>query len=386
MNINFNNKRVIIRVDFNVPIKNGIIQNTLRIDKTIPTILRCLKDDPNRIIIISHLGRPNGKINLDLSLKILIPYLNKTLNQTIGFTTLDNVNKIDNKIILLENIRFYKEEESKELTKPVIEFRNKLTQLGDIFINDAFGCCHRNHSSIVGINCPIKIPGYLVSNEIKYLSTSINNGKKPKLAIIGGSKVNDKIKLLKNLITNVDDIIIGGGMAFTFLKYDGYQIGNSLFDSMGFDLVKNIYQSAKINNTKLHLPIDFKIGDNFKNDCNQKFIDIKDGITDKWMGLDIGPKTINNFNKIINKSQTIIWNGPMGVFEFENFQNGSLKIAEELVKVTNKGSITIIGGGDTSSCVSKFKLHNKYTHLSTGGGVSLKLLEGSELPGLLSLK
>ena len=239
--MNFSNKNIIIRVDFNVPIKNSKIQDTLRIDKSIPTIKKCLKDNPKRLIIISHLGRPNGKIIDNLSLKILIPYLENILFQKIGFCDLENINENNYQIILMENIRFYPEEEGINTTSDKVEkFRQKLTNLGDIFINDAFGCCHRSHSSIVGINCPIKIPGLLVQSEVKYLKDSINKGKRPILAIIGGAKVNDKIKLLTNLIKKVDNIIIGGGMAFTFLKYYGLDIGASLFDSEGYQLVEEI--------------------------------------------------------------------------------------------------------------------------------------------------
>jgi phosphoglycerate kinase len=385
--MNFSNKNIIIRVDFNVPIKNSKIQDTLRIDKSIPTIKKCLKDNPKRLIIISHLGRPNGKIIDNLSLKILIPYLENILFQKIGFCDLENINENNYQIILMENIRFYPEEEGINTTSDKVEkFRQKLTNLGDIFINDAFGCCHRSHSSIVGINCPIKIPGLLVQSEVKYLKDSINKGKRPILAIIGGAKVNDKIKLLTNLIKKVDNIIIGGGMAFTFLKYYGLDIGASLFDSEGYQLVEEILDSAEKNKTKIYLPIDFKIADKFTNDANIKSIDIVNGIPTNWMGLDIGPKSIDKFINIINISQTIIWNGPMGVFELDNFQEGSFRIAKKLSESTVFGKITIIGGGDTCACVTKFNFQNKFSHLSTGGGASLKLLEGKKLEGLTCLQ
>lgn len=386
MDINFNNKKIIIRVDFNVPIKNNNITNTLRIDKSIPTIKKCLQDNPKRIIIISHLGRPNGKFDSKLSLKLLLPYLSFKLNQTVVLSNLDNVSSLKDQIILLENIRFHPEEETKDITDKVISFRNKLTNLGDIFINDAFGCCHRSHSSIIGINCPIKIPGYLVKKEIKYLEESFDNGKKPILAIVGGSKVNDKIKLLKNMIKKVDYLIIGGGMAFTFLKYFKLDIGSSLFDNEGYNIIEDIYKSAEMHNTKIILPDDFKIADKFDNEAKTKIINISQGIPEGWMGLDIGPNSCQKFINIIKKCNTTIWNGPMGVFEFDNFKDGSYQIAQQLVESTKSGSITVIGGGDTTACVTKFNLDNQFTHLSTGGGVSLELLEGKLLPGLEFLK
>ena len=386
MNINFYKKNIIIRVDFNVPIKNNIIENTLRIDKSLDTIERCLQDNPNRLIIISHLGRPNGKVIPDLSLKILLPYLELRLKRRVGFGILKDIDKISYKVILMENIRFNPEEEAIELTSEVLEFRKKLTSLGDIFINDAFGCCHRAHSSIVGINCPIKIPGYLIQKEVLYLKDSFQNGKKPILAIIGGSKVNDKIKLLENLIKKVDYLIIGGGMAFTFLKYFKLDIGSSLFDNEGYHLMEDIYKSAEINNTKIILPDDFKVADRFDNDAIRQIINISQGIPEGWMGLDIGPNSSQKFINVIKKCNTIIWNGPMGVFEFDNFKDGSYLIAQQLVESTKLGSTTVIGGGDTTACVTKFNLDNEFTHLSTGGGVSLELLEGKELPGLKFLE
>lgn len=386
MNINFNNKNVIIRVDFNVPIKNNKIENTLRIDKAMNTIERCIKDDPKRIVIISHLGRPNGKYVKDLSLKIVLPYLELRLGRRVGFGELEDINNISYKVILMENIRFYPEEESKEITSQVLEFRKKLTELGDIFINDAFGCCHRAHSSIVGINSHVKIQGYLVKNEVFYLKESFENGKKPILAMVGGSKVNDKIKLLENLIKKVDHLIIGGGMAFTFLKYYGLEIGSSLFDQEGFELVEQIIDSANQNKVKIHLPIDFKIADKFDNLARTKIQNISEGIPEGWMGLDIGPLSIEKFINIIYLSKTIVWNGPMGVFEFNNFANGSYQIAEEMITARHNGAITIIGGGDTASCVTKFGMQEEFNHLSTGGGVSLELLEGKELPGLKILE
>jgi len=383
--MNFNNKNVTIRVDFNVPIDNMIIKNSLRIDSSIPTILACIKGNPKRLILISHLGRPKGKYDENLSLKIILPYLEKKLKRKIGFSNLDDVNNNSNKIILLENIRFYPEEEAKIIDDNVLNFRSKLTQLCDIYINDAFGCSHRSHSSIVGINCPIKIPGLLLKREVEFLSNKMDSGKKPVLAIIGGAKVKDKIQLLKNLIPKVDNIIIGGGMAFTFLKKNGFSIGDSLFDEDGYKIIDEIYKIANNHKTNIYLPIDFVVSDKFCNNGNIKLVNIHDKIDDGCMGLDIGPETIKSFVKVISYCKTIIWNGPMGVFEWSNFEQGTFKIAEYLANVTKPDVVTIIGGGDTVSCVCKFNFNNCYTHLSTGGGASLKLLEGNELVGIKGL-
>lgn len=377
--IDFNKKKIILRVDFNVPFKDGSIQSTKRIDAAMPTINLILKNNPDKIFIISHLGRPKG-IDDKLSLKPIQNYLNKTYNLNIGFSSLNNISKVLNKIILIENIRFHPEETKKISTTP--DFRKKLTELGDVFINDAFGCCHREHSSIVGIDCPEKYLGLLVKKELIYLQDSL---KKPgkKALLLGGSKVSDKIKLINNLIPIMDNIFIGGGMAFTFIKFMGIDIGNSLFDEEGFKMIPDILKNAEKNNTQISLPIDFKCNNSFNNEGDIIEKDIILGIEKGYMGLDIGKKTVKLFIEKLKDYDIVFWNGPMGVFEFSNFENGSKSIMNYLAE-SNK--TVIIGGGDTSSCCEKYNLTNKMTHDSTGGGASLELLEGKELPGIKFIK
>lgn len=372
---NFSGKTVILRVDFNVPIVDGMIQSTKRIDAAIPTINLILKNNPERLLIISHLGRPKG-VDMKLTLKPVMEYINKYYNFTIGFSTLDNLQYNNDRIVLLENIRFYPEE-TKDLPTTK-EFRKRLTQLGDIYINDAFGCCHRSHSSIVGIDCPEKYLGLLVRQELKYLKGCLNRPGK-KTLILGGSKVSDKIKLINNLIPIMDNIIIGGGMAFTFLKKMGMKIGNSLFDEEGYQMVEEIMINADKHNTEITIPIDFKCNNSFSNTGNIIERHIHTGIDDGYMGLDISINSVTLFLQKLEQSDIIFWNGPMGVFEFPNFASGSRFLMDYLAE---SDKITIIGGGDTASCCQMFGLERAMTHVSTGGGASLELLEGKDLPGI----
>ena len=280
----------------------------------------------------------------------------------------------------MENIRFHKEET--DICDTTEIFRQKLTNLGNGFINDAFGCCHRPHSSIVGINTPEKYLGFLVEKEINYLQNILSQGGE-KTLILGGSKVSDKIELIKNLIPQVNNILIGGGMAFTFLKHCEVKIGNSLCENDSFHLVKEIIKIAGDYNTHLYLPVDYMCNDKFSNIGDIKYFDNLTGIPRNYMGLDIGEKTIDNYNNILKKSDIIIWNGPMGVFEFDNFKKGSQQMMEFISELD---ATTVIGGGDTASCCEKFSLENKMTHISTGGGASLELLQGIELPGISFVK
>ena len=376
---NFSGKKVILRVDFNVPIIDGTIQSTKRIDAVIPTINIILKNNPERLFIISHLGRPKG-IDMKLTLKPVMEYINRYYNFTVGFSTLDNLQYNNDRIVLLENIRFYYEE-TKELPTTV-QFRKRLTGLADIFINDAFGCCHRSHSSIVGIDCPEKYLGLLVRKELKYLKGCLNMPGK-KTLILGGSKVGDKIKLINNLIPIMDNIIIGGGMAFTFLKKMGMKIGDSLFDEEGYDMIEDIMINADKHNTEITVPLDFNCNDRFSNTGNIINRPIHIGIEKGYIGLDIGVNSITLFLKKLEQSDIIFWNGPMGVFEFPNFAVGSRILMNYLAK---SDKTTIIGGGDTSSCCQMFGLEMAMTHVSTGGGASLELLEGNELPGIEFIK
>lgn len=373
---NFFNKNVILRCDYNVPLINLVIQSTRRIDQSIPTINSILSQKPNRLIIISHLGRPKGKDPL-LSLKPVLSYLSNKINKEIVLTSLKDFDKVkDNKIIMLENIRYYKEE-TKQLST-TNDFRKTLSSLGNVFVNDAFGCCHRAHSSIVGINTKEKYLGYIVKNELKYLNC-FNTVEGEKSLILGGSKVSDKIQLIKNLIPKVDNILIGGGMVFAFFKYKNINIGNSLFNEESLSYIPEIYKLAEKYNTKIILPVDFNCNDDFSNEGNIINCDIENGIPDGHMGLDIGKKSIKLFNTILYSSKCVVWNGPLGVTEFSNFSIGSRNVMKFLSILD---ATTIIGGGDTACCCEQFNLQNEMTHVSTGGGASLEVLEGKKLPGI----
>jgi phosphoglycerate kinase len=393
-NIYIDNLNILLRVDYNVPIINSVIQNDNRITNTFETINLLFSKNINNLIIISHLGRPKGKIVDSLSLKPIYNYLKKKYNNmVVKFTTLDLAKDIiDNSnksIILIENIRFHPEEEMIDSSKEEIcQFQKKIHNLADVYINDAFGTCHRKHSSIIANGYEIKLGGLLIKKELINISKVLNNPKRPFVCILGGAKVNDKIKLIYNLLDLVDDIIIGGGMAFTFMKMlYTMPIGNSLFDIEGSGEINKIMKKANEKNVNIHLPIDFLCGDSFNNKCNICYSDIKIGVPNGYMGLDIGMKSSIKFSKIIKKSKTILWNGPMGVFEFDKFSLGSKLITNDIYKATecyDTGN-AIIGGGDTASCFYRFSARNPNIHISTGGGATLKLLEGGELPGITTL-
>ena len=373
---NLKNKKVIIRVDYNVPIQNNIIQSTKRINASLPTLNFILEQNPKQIIIISHLGRP--KTIDEYSLEPVRKYLENKINHSVILAKNLEINPNDF-IVLLENIRHHPEETKNIESTP--EFRKKLTSMCDVYINDAFGCSHRAHSSIVGINPPEKYLGFLVEKEVKYLD-NVFDQKGVKTLILGGSKIVDKIQLIKNLIPKFNNILIGGGMAFTFLKYFGYEIGSSIFDENGYHSLPEILDIANKSNTKFFFPEDALFSSEFSNDGDCKNIMLKkQGVPKGWMGLDIGTNTIYKFIEVLKESDIIVWNGPMGVFEFSKFENGSKKIMEYLASHHGKKT-TIIGGGDTASCCEKFKKEQFMTHVSTGGGASLELLEGKKLPGL----
>lgn len=367
-------KRVLVRVDYNVPLKNDEIQSTKRIDASMETIYFILKQNPKQLIIVSHLGRPKSKD--DCSLKPLLPYLTEKLGQEVILVKDLKVNECD-KIVILENIRHHKEETKHIETTSL--FREKLTKLCDVFVNDAFGCCHRDHSSIVGITPPERYLGFLVQKEVKYLQ-DIFEKEGTKTLILGGSKVIDKIQLIVNLLPKFDNIIIGGGMAFTFLKKKNIKIGKSLFDEDGYNHIDNIIELANKYNTKLYFPTDCICNTEVSSNGNIISCLLENGIPDDYIGLDIGLKSISEFISVIDNTDIIVWNGPMGVFELSSFEIGSRELMEYISKQDNK--ITIIGGGDTTACCEKFKLEDKMTHVSTGGGASLELLEGKVLPGL----
>jgi len=388
--INIINKRVLLRVDFNVPMSNdNTITNTFRIDMTLPTIRYILSKNIQKLYIISHVGRPKGIYNKKLDLSLVYTYLSSVIDEKILFIPgcIDQKKNIvcKEKIVLFDNIRFNPEEEENKINEKVILFRKYLTSLCDVYVNDAFGCCHRNHSSIIGINAKVKSPGFLIEKELYYLKELLQDSKKGiTTAIIGGSKVHDKIKIIHNIIPKVNYIIIGGGMVFTFLKYFGIRIGKSLFDKKGFHQITNIIKKADKYNTKIVYPVDFLCSNSFSNNGKIIYRTIDEDIPENYMGLDIGKNTIFNIKKILTKSNTIIWNGPLGVFEFSNFSRGSREIMEYMSGL--RTSITIIGGGDTTACCMKFNCHKKMTHVSTGGGASLQLISGNILPGIKHLE
>lgn len=397
-------KRVLVRVDFNVPIENGVIQDNTRVKATVPTIEHLKKEGASKIILISHCGRPDGVRNLKYTLKPVAENLKNLINQEVLFLddcVGENVEKGINdakegSVILLENLRFHLEEEGKGVDasgnkvkarpEDVTKFQDQLTRLGDIFINDAFGTAHRAHSSMVGVKLNQRASGFLMKKELEYFGKALENPSRPFLAILGGAKVSDKIQLIVNLLDKVDRMIIGGGMAYTFKKVlKNMNIGDSLYDEAGSKIVNEIMEKAKAKNVEIYLPVDFKIADKFANDANTKVVTEEEGIPDKWMGMDAGPKTIENYKNAILSSKTIIWNGPQGVFEMPNFANGSLECLKLVIEATKNGAISIVGGGDTASLVEQQNKKNEISHVSTGGGASLELLEGKLLPGVNAL-
>ncbi|KAK0636754.1 phosphoglycerate kinase [Bombardia bombarda] len=398
-------KRVLIRVDFNVPLdaeKN--VTNPQRIAGAIPTIKYAIDNGAKAVILMSHLGRPNGLPNAKYSLKPVVPELEKLLGKSVTFAP-DSVgpeveaivSKADNgEVILLENLRFHIEEEGKGVDKDgnkikadkaqVEEFRKGLTKLGDVFVNDAFGTAHRAHSSMVGVELPQKAAGFLMKKELDYFAQALESPKRPFLAILGGAKVSDKIQLIDNLLDKVDTLVVCGGMAFTFKKtLYNVSIGNSLFDEAGAKTVGDLMAKAKKNNVKVVLPVDYITADKFDKDANTGTATDAEGIPDGWMGLDCGDESIKLYKEAIDEAKTILWNGPAGVFEFEKFAKGTKATLDAAVAAAEKGSIVIIGGGDTATVAAKYGVEDKLSHVSTGGGASLELLEGKELPGVTAL-
>eukprot|EP01101_Sappina_pedata_P008700 TRINITY_DN4879_c0_g1_i1.p2 TRINITY_DN4879_c0_g1~~TRINITY_DN4879_c0_g1_i1.p2 ORF type:complete len:413 (-),score=268.14 TRINITY_DN4879_c0_g1_i1:114-1352(-) len=395
-------KRVLMRVDFNVPIQDGKITNPKRISETIPTIKYALDNGAKSVVLMSHLGRPDGHVKPELSLEIAVKTLSELLSTPVKFlkdcvgseTEAECADPPKGTVILLENLRFHPEEEGSKITdgkkekadpENIKKFRESLTKLGDVFVNDAFGTAHRAHSSMVGIDLQ-KASGFLMKKELDVFAKVLESPSKPLLAIMGGAKVSDKIKLINNLLDKVDEMIIAGGMAFTFKKtLDGVKIGGSLFDEEGAKIVKEIMEKAAQKNVKIHLPVDYVTADKFHKDAQVGHATDETGIPDGWMGLDIGEQTCKNFAEAIGRAQTILWNGPMGVFEFPNFEKGTKSVMDEVIKATERGAVTIVGGGETATCAKKWKTESKLTHVSTGGGASLELLEGKILPGVDAL-
>lgn len=403
--VDLKGKRVLIRVDFNVPLdseKN--ITNNQRIVGALPTIKYAGDHGAKAIILMSHLGRPDGHPNPKYSLKPVVPELEKLLGKKVIFTedcvgkeveeTVDKAS--DGKVILLENLRFHAEEEGSSKDSEgkkvkadkgdVDKFRKGLTALGDVYINDAFGTAHRGHSSMIGVKLPQKASGFLMKKELDYFAQALEKPKRPFLAILGGAKVSDKIQLIDNLLSKVDSLIICGGMAFTFKKtLENVKIGNSLFDEAGSKTVGDLVKKAKRNGVKLVLPCDYVTADKFDKDAKTGYATDSEGVPDGWMGLDCGEKSIELFKKTIAEAKTTLWNGPPGVFEMEPFANGTKMVMEAATEAVKKGNIVIVGGGDTATVAAKYGVEDKLSHVSTGGGASLELLEGKELPGVSTL-
>ena len=406
--LNLSGKRVLMRVDFNVPQdkKTGAITNTQRISAALPSIKFALEQGAS-VVLMSHLGRPDGQKIEKFSLKPIAAELEKLLGKKVTF--LDDCvgsaveaacasGKLKaGDVVLLENLHFHIEEEGKVKLEDgtskkadpaaVAAFRASLTKLGDVYVNDAFGTAHRGHSSIVGVALKDKAAGFLMEAELKAFSKVMENPDRPFLAILGGAKIADKIPLIKNLIEKADKIIIGGGMAYTFHKQlRGMKIGASLFDPEGAKIVGELEAKAKERGVELIFPVDFIAADKFAPDANTQPATMEGGIPDGWEGLDAGPKSIELYRKAILASKTIVWNGPAGVFEFDKFATATQAMADAIAEATAKGATTVVGGGDTATAAKKFKVADKVTHCSTGGGASLEFLEGKVLPGVAFLE
>ncbi|MDO4552240.1 MAG: phosphoglycerate kinase [Bacillota bacterium] len=380
-------KRVIVRCDFNVPMKEGAITDDSRITAALPTIEYLLKEGAS-VILMSHLGRPEGEANMKYSLKPVAVRLTELLGREVRFcgspAVVDQAVKAaaaelqPGQVMLLENVRFRKEE-----TKNGEAFSRELAELADLYVNDAFGTAHRAHSSTEGIAAYLPaVSGFLIEKELRFLGDAVDAPERPLLAILGGAKVSDKIPVIKRLLEKVDEILIGGGMAFTFLKAQGHEVGNSKLESEMTELAGHILEEAGEKGVKILLPVDVVAAAAFDNDAERKVCPV-DGIPADWMGLDIGPETVELFREAVAAAKTIVWNGPMGVFEMSNFAGGTRAIAGAMAE---SGAVTVVGGGDSSAAVQALGFGDKMTHISTGGGASLEFLEGKVLPGVAALE
>lgn len=385
-----------IRVDYNVPLENEKVTDATRITASYPTLRYLLDSGAKKLILISHLGRPDGEKKENLSLKPVAEELQNImgepvlfLNDCVGENIVSECKKAIERIVLLENLRFYVEEEGKCKRKDGTcvsstvdeqeKFRSSLSQLGEVYVNDAFGTVHRSHSSISGITIEPRVAGLLVKKELTFFAKALEGPEKLHTLILGGAKVTDKIQLIEHMLPKVENVIIGGGMAFTFLSVlKGMKIGKSLYDQKGAEIIENIMAQAEKHKVNIHLPIDFIEGSEFSETAEHRIVE--ESIDSDWLGMDIGPKTREIFVDIISHAEpgrVILWNGPMGVFEWANFAEGTISILESIVESTQKGCITIVGGGDSAAAVSKWNCDKKVSHVSTGGGASLELLEGN---------
>jgi len=382
-------KKVLVRADLNVPLNDsGAITDDTRIRAALPTV-QYLTEKGAKVILCSHLGRPKGKVKEDLRLKPVAGRLSELLGQTVtmcddcvGEAVAAQVNALANgQVALLENLRFYAGEEKNDP-----EFTKQLASLADLYVNDAFGTAHRAHASTEGVTHYLKpsVAGYLIEKELEYLQNAIENPQKPLAAIIGGSKVSSKIGVIETLLEKVDKLLIGGGMIFTFYKARGLSVGKSLVEDDKLELAKTLEAKAKEKGVALLLPTDVVVADNFAPDANDQTVSIE-AIPEGWMGLDIGPDSVKVFQDALADCKSVIWNGPMGVFEFDKFAVGTEAIANSMAGLTKNGATTIIGGGDSVAAVEKVGVAEQMSHISTGGGASLELLEGKELPGIVAL-
>ena len=386
---NFKNKKALIRVDFNVPLNDDLeVGDTSRIEGAKPTVDKILADGGSAILM-SHLGRPKG-VEQQYSLENIVGKVSEILgvkvkfvSECVGDVAEEAAEELQpGEVLLLENLRFHKEEE-----KGDEEFAKDLSKLGDIYVNDAFGTAHRPHASttIVAKYFKDKCFGYLLAREIESLEKVLGSSKKPVTAVLGGAKVSTKITVIENILDKVDHLIIGGGMTYTFIKAQGGSIGSSLVEDDKQELALKILKSAESKGVKIHLPVDSVIADSFSELANTEVVPVEN-IPDGWMGLDIGPETIKNYSKVIEDSATILWNGPMGVFEMEPFAQGTIAVGEAIAAATAKGAFSLVGGGDSVAAVKQFNLEDKMSYVSTGGGAMLEMLEGKSLPGIEAIK
>ncbi|MFM7017443.1 phosphoglycerate kinase [Flavobacterium sp.] len=389
LDFNFNSKKAIIRVDFNVPLdENFKVTDANRIEAAKPTIDKIIADGGS-VILMSHLGRPKGKEE-KYSLKHIVSKVSEVLNVAVIFASdcrgevaqTAAANLQPGQVLLLENLRFYAEEEAGD-----VAFAKELASLGDIYVNDAFGTAHRAHASttIIAQFFPnSKCFGMLLAKEIDSLNRVLNNSVKPVTAVLGGSKVSSKITVIENILDKVDHMIIGGGMTFTFIKALGGKIGDSICEDDKLDLALDILQKAKEKNVHIHIPVDVVAANAFSNDAQTQIVDVRE-IPDGWQGLDAGPKSLENFRKVIMESKTILWNGPLGVFEMENFAKGTITLGNFIADSTANGAFSLVGGGDSVAAVKQFNLEEKMSYVSTGGGAMLEMLEGRILPGIQAI-
>lgn len=385
--IDVKGKKVLVRCDFNVPLKDGVITNDKRIVAALPTI-KYLIENGAKVILCSHLGRPKGEYKPEFSLAPVAAKLSEYLGQDVKLAEDENVvgenakamarDLQDGQVMLLENVRYRKEE-----TKNEENFSKELASLAEIFVNDAFGTAHRAHCSTTGVASYLPaVCGYLIQKEIKFMGGALEDPKRPLVAILGGAKVSDKIGVITNLLDKCDTLIIGGGMAYTFMKAMGYEVGTSLLEADQVENAGQMMKDAEAKGVKFLIPVDNKVGKEYAEDTEAKIVD-SDNIPDGWMGLDIGPETQKIFADAIKGAGTVIWNGPMGVSEWDNFASGTITVAKA---VADSGAISIVGGGDSVAAVTKLGFSDKMSHISTGGGASLEFLEGKELPGIAALE